>query len=41
MRHGKGTWMMINGDKYEGDYLNDKKNGKGVYIWKTGDKYEG
>ena len=33
--------MMINGDKYEGNYLNDKKNGEGIYLWKTGDKYIG
>ena len=41
MRHGKGKWTMINGDKYEGDYLNDKKNGNGIYLWKSGDKYVG
>ena len=32
---------MINGDSYEGEYMNDKKNGKGIYIWKNGSKYEG
>jgi hypothetical protein len=41
MRHGKGIWMMVQGDRYEGDYLNDKKNGKGVYTWKSGDRYIG
>lgn len=41
MRHGKGVWMMVHGDKYEGDYLNDKKNGKGTYTWKSGDRYQG
>ena len=41
MRHGKGKWMMVNGDKYEGEYLNDKKNGHGTYQWKTGDRYVG
>lgn len=39
MRHGKGLWMMVHGDKYAGDYLNDKKNGKGIYTWKSGDRY--
>lgn len=32
---------MVQGDRYEGDYLNDKKNGKGVYTWKSGDRYIG
>lgn len=41
MRHGKGIWMMVQGDKYKGDYLNDKKNGKGIYTWKSGDRYQG
>jgi hypothetical protein len=41
MRHGKGTWKMINGDCFEGEYLNDKKNGYGVYSWKSGDLYKG
>ena len=41
MRHGRGIWQMINGDSYEGEYMNDKKNGKGIYLWKNGSKYEG
>lgn len=32
---------MINGDSYEGQYMNDKKNGKGTYLWKNGSKYIG
>ena len=30
-----------NGDKYEGDFVDDKKHGKGVYVYANGDKYEG
>ena len=30
-----------NGDKYEGDFLDGKRNGKGIYTWPNGDKYEG
>ena len=27
--------------KYEGDYINGKREGKGIYIYNSGDKYEG
>ena len=30
-----------NGDRYEGDWNNNKKEGKGVFIWPDGKKYEG
>ena len=30
-----------NGDRYEGDYKNDKREGKGIMYWNDGDKYEG
>lgn len=30
-----------NNDKYEGYYINGKRNGKGTYIWASGDKYTG
>lgn len=39
MRHGSGMWNMVNGDRYEGEYLNDKKSGHGVYTWANGDRY--
>ena len=32
---------MKNGDRYEGDFKNDKPEGKGIIICKNGDKYEG
>lgn len=33
------TWE--NGDKYEGEWVADKKTGKGKFTWATGDWYEG
>ena len=30
-----------NGDTYDGEYKNDKKDGKGIYISIEGYKYEG
>ena len=41
---GKNGKMIItynNGDKYEGDFVNNIKEGKGVYYYENGDKYEG
>ena len=39
--YGKVIISHKNGDLYEGDCLQFKKNGYGVYIWLNGDKYEG
>lgn len=43
--------LMLNGDTYEGDWVNDQKEGKklplfecighGKYVWKSGAEYEG
>ena len=40
--HGYGvyTWLE-NGRKYEGSYVNDKKEGFGVYTWSDERKYIG
>ena len=32
---------MTNGEKYEGDWIDDKKNGNGKYIWPQNIQYEG
>lgn len=29
------------GDKYEGEYMMDKKCGEGVYTWRNGSQYKG
>lgn len=41
MREGKGEWMSHGGDRYEGDWHNDKKTGKGVFTWANGNIYKG
>lgn len=38
---GKASVQYTNGDLYEGDYVDGKKEGKGVYIYRNGDKFEG
>lgn len=38
---GKGTYIWADGRKYEGEYINDKKDGYGVYTWADGRKYQG
>ena len=45
-KHGQGTFTWSNGDKYVGEYRDDKKHGQGTYTfgpkseW-SGDKYVG
>ena len=45
LAEGKGTWYGTKepfiGDRYEGEWRNDKKEGKGIYYWNDGDRYEG
>ena len=38
---GFGVMTWPDGRKYEGEYLNDKKNGYGIFIWKDGKEYRG
>ena len=40
-KHGKGTYVWLNGDKYVGDWVNDKAKGQGIYYSKKGWRYEG
>lgn len=35
-KKGSGT-----SDKYEGEYLGDKKHGYGIFAWATGNIYKG
>ena len=39
--HGQGVFSYPDGRRYEGYYLNDKKNGTGTMIMPDGRKYEG
>ncbi len=41
MKHGKGSDVFANGDKYSGNYKNGKPEGQGVYTWSNGSYYEG
>lgn len=42
LREGKsGTYYFLNGDRYEGNYLKDRREGTGTYYWASGDRYEG
>ena len=41
-KHGKGIEYYKDGNiKYEGDFVNDKREGKGKYIWEDGEYYIG
>ena len=39
--HGAGKYTAVNGDVYEGQFLNGFLNGLGVALYKQGNKYEG
>ena len=31
--HGKGVYYFANADRYEGDFVEDRKEGTGTYVW--------
>ena len=39
--HGKGVFEWLDGRKYIGEYIEDKKEGKGMFEWPDGKKYIG
>ena len=41
MKEGRGTFFYFNGDRYEGEYKNDKKEGYGMYFYNNGDREMG
>ena len=41
MAHGKGKFYHVDGDIFEGHWVEDKANGYGVYTHANGAKYEG
>jgi len=41
-KSGRGTYYYVNGNFYQGEWRDDKKDGRGVYSYNTtGEKYEG
>ncbi|MBC8443040.1 MAG: MORN motif-containing protein, partial [Proteobacteria bacterium] len=38
---GQGTFTYSNGEKYVGEWKDDKLNGKGTFTWSDGGKYVG
>jgi hypothetical protein len=38
VRSGLGVLIMANGDRYEGHWMNDKKDGPGRYFYRTTNK---
>ena len=45
LAEGKGNWYGTKepfiGDRYEGEFRNNKKEGTGIYYFNYGDRYEG
>ena len=41
MMHGKGIYNWPDGRKYDGQFVNDKREGFGLFTWADGRKYEG
>jgi len=40
-RHGRGEYIWINGDRYQGDFVDSLKNGNGILYFSNGDKRVG
>ena len=38
---GIGQYWYENGDRYEGEFVDDRLRGKGIYYHVDGDRYEG
>ncbi len=39
--HGQGTYKYTNGNVYQGEWVDGRKNGQGTQTWGNGEKYEG
>ena len=39
--HGRGIFTWADGRRYDGEYVDDKKEGHGVFIWPDGRRYDG
>jgi len=40
-RHGRGEYVWLNGDRYQGDFVSGLKNGNGILYFSNGDKRVG
>ena len=40
-RNGKGTHIYDDGNRYEGEWVDDLMRGKGTYYYKNGEMYVG
>ena len=38
---GRGQYTYKNGDRYDGDWVDDKRHGHGVYYFASGNRYDG
>ena len=41
MKNGKGIFYYAEGDKYDGEWKDDKLHGKGIFYFIDGGKYDG
>ena len=41
IRHGRGLFKWVDGEKFIGYWVNDKREGKGINCYKNGNLYEG
>lgn len=39
--HGNGKYFYANGNKFVGEFSNNKKNGRGVMYWGVNSKLKG
>jgi hypothetical protein len=39
--HGAGILKWKDGKRYEGEFVNDKREGNGTFIWADGRRYIG
>ena len=39
--HGFGVLIWKDGKKYEGEFINDKREGQGTFTWADGRQYIG
>ena len=41
IEHGKGTFTLDDGEKYDGEWIQGRRSGRGTMTFSNGDKYEG